>query len=287
MIKFAIGSLFLFFLIACNNVEVKKSAVQTGTSSLPKSPVKIYSKDIKDTFYIFVSTPDDKTKKYPVIYLPDANLNFDIMAATFKHYSEVNMLPEAVLIGIGYKNIFELDSLRNRDLTFPTAMAKYEMPISGGAQKFQNFIQTDLFKYVETNYPVDTSKRVLMGHSLSGYFTLFAMHQNLLHKNNAFLAYIAASPSLHYNDYYLLKELDKFEMPKQTAPKVFVAYGGLEDEEEDLLKCEAVLQQLNKSLSEKNKIPHKSEIYSNLAHMSSSFPSFVKGLQWNFNMEEE
>ncbi len=285
MIKFAIGSLFL--LTACTNVEVKKSNVQTEVPSFPNSPVKIYSKEIKDTFYISVSMPDDKSKKYPVIYLLDANLNFDIMAATFKHYSEVNMLPEAVLVGIGYKNIFELDSLRNRDLTFPPAMAKYEMPISGGAQKFQNFIQTDLFKYVETNYPVDNSQRVLMGHSLSGYFTLFAMHQNLLHKNNAFSAYIAASPSLHYNDYHLLKELDKFDMPKQTAPKVFVAYGGLEDEEEDLLKCETVLQQLNRSLAEKNKILYKSEVYSNLAHMSSSFSSFVKGLQWNFNMVED
>jgi predicted alpha/beta superfamily hydrolase len=290
MLKNIIGGCLLLIVVSCDNVEVKKNAAQT---EVPPSSVKLFSKEIKDTFYISVTLPEnmdaERTKRYPVIYLLDANLHYDIMSATFKHYSEVNLLPQAILVGIGYKNIFDLDSLRNRDLTFPRAMAEYEMPISGGAHKFRDFIQTELFRYVEANYPADPAKRVLMGHSLSGYFTLFTMHEDLRNNNNAFAAYIAASPALHYNNYYLLKEFDRSKMQNKTAPKVFVTYGGLEDvqEGEDQLKREMILQQLTELFSERNKILYKGEIYSNIGHMNMAFPSFVKGLQWTFDMVEE
>lgn len=288
MKKYLFGGILLLLLTSCENVEVKNKVTQ---AEIPSSPVKFYSKEIKDTIYVSISAPEDKTKKYPVVYLLDANLHYDIMAATFKHYSEVNMLPEAILVGIGYKNIFDLDSLRNRDLTFPKALPEYEMALSGGAHEFQKFIQTDLFNYVESNYPVDKTKRVLMGHSLSGYFALFAMHQNLLRKNNAFSAYIAASPALHYNKYYLLKEFDKLKSETQLFPKAFVSYGGLEYDQEDrgmgLLEREQVLQQLNQLLWEKYKIPYKGEIYSNIAHMDAALPGFVKGVQWTFDMVED
>jgi len=37
-----------------------------------------------------------------------------------------------ILVGIGYKNFVQMDSLRDRDHTFPAAMPKYQMKTTGG-----------------------------------------------------------------------------------------------------------------------------------------------------------
>jgi predicted alpha/beta superfamily hydrolase len=251
----------------------------------------MYSRSVADSFTIFVDLPEDYDAKrkggYPVVYLLDANFYFDIMATTIRKYSVVNLVPQVILVGIGYKDFQAMDSLRDRDYTYPTALAQYEMKTSGGAEKFLDFISKEVIPQVEQAYHCDTTRRTLMGHSLGGYFVSYALVQHLSGRDGSFHNYIAASPSLNYNHYYLLHALDTMHVQIDSTVKdrLYVTYGGLEDAEDaddSTMEMNAVtLHRLGGLLSRKapGRVVYKSDIYSNLGHMDMAPPSFVKGVR--------
>jgi len=78
MKKFFGALVLLVSLVACKQ--------EKHADKVKPSTIKLYSAAVKDTFSVFVSVPDEpgsKNKTYPVVYLLDANLYFDIMASTF------------------------------------------------------------------------------------------------------------------------------------------------------------------------------------------------------------
>ncbi len=296
MKKYLLLIAFPFLANAC--IEQPNKKEQDGKAD-KENTFRMYSKNVSDTFTISVNLPNDYNeqppKKYPVVYLLDANLYFDIVATTLNKYSEVGLLPPVILVGIGYKDFPTMDSLRNRDDTYPTAIPEYEMSVSGGADKFLSFINNELVPAMDKKYKVDTLKRVLMGHSLGGYFTTYAFLQNLIEKASGFNSYIAASPSIHYNKYWLLHQLKEAPTSKNTHNKmnIYITYGGLEDAESQtdssVMKPTALTNQLSDLLSVKqsNAVNYKADIFSNLDHMNTQLPTFIKGLQWTLSEENK
>ena len=65
---------------------------------------------------------------------------------------------------------------------------------SGGAAAFLRFLEGQVLPPVEAQYPIDASHRVLIGHSLAGLFTLWALSVGA-----PFTAYVSVSPSLWWN----------------------------------------------------------------------------------------
>ena len=95
--------------------DKKKKFNQDELEEKESLPVTtLFSENVKDSFSIFVSLPKDYAKKknqnFPVIYLLDANVYFDIIADAM---NEIHS--KAILVGIGYKDFVMMDSLRNRD----------------------------------------------------------------------------------------------------------------------------------------------------------------------------
>lgn len=137
MAKYFSFSGLLLLIICCNQIP---DPIEQTNKTKEKIGRRFYSKTVADTFSTFVNLPNgynpQQTKKYPVVYLLDANLYFDIIATTINEYSEVGLAPSVILVGIGYKDFPTMDSLRNRDYTYPTAIPEYEMTVSGGADKF-------------------------------------------------------------------------------------------------------------------------------------------------------
>lgn len=282
MIRYLSILIFVGFMQAgCNHTG-------QSTTMLAKPPqlvtTTLYAASVADSFHISVSLPADyytaPPKRYPVVYLLDANLYFDIMATTLRSYAAVGLSPDVILVGIGYKDFPTMDSLRNRDYIYPLAIPEYEMSTSGGADKFLSFIRTTLIPFIDKSYHGDTSKRVLMGHSLGGYFTLYALLQQLTGHSSGFSSYIAASPSLHYNHYYLLQQFQKIHTGSVKLNAYFT-FGGQEDAENtdsNAIKLPEVINQLSKSLTASG-VHAKGDIYSNLDHMDTQLPTFIKGLQ--------
>lgn len=134
---------------------------------------------------IRLPTDYDPSWEYPVLYMLDADYSrfyyHDI--ATIQYLNALERLPEMLIVGIANTD-------RNRD-TLPVEIPN--RPGSGKADKFLEFITTELKPFIETNFPT-THPHYLYGASNAGIFTLYT----LLAAPSAFDAYLAISPMIGY-----------------------------------------------------------------------------------------
>lgn len=257
------------------------SPVQT-TSDTWEPAVVLHSKFVKDSFNIFVKLPKEYQPggkiRYPVVYLLDANAYMQEVAD-----SMIVKNTQAILVGVGYNNMEAMDSLRDRDYTFPKALASDSFAVSGGAPKFLSFLQKELQPYIHQNYSVDTTNETLMGHSLGGYFTLYALTQALLQKQVTFQHFVAASPSLGYSHQYIIKQFRKILQDHSASPKTLRITLGAQEDVEDDTGTESSdqfnkLVQILKRPAFKN-LNLSAEIYPNLGHMETVVPTFTAAIK--------
>ena len=256
----------------------------TEFSNFYTDPVaeNMYSKHVADTFKIFKSFPEgyqsDTTKKYPVIIILDANAFFEPTVSQLKFNSFIGEVPKAIIIGVGYKNFMAMDSLRTRDYTFPRAIAEYGMSVSGGAEKFKQFIDDELLPDLSRNHRVDLGKSTLCGHSLGGYFSLFyalrSAEENRFHLKSV----VSASPSLHYNYRYIFN-MTKTVKASQLPMKMYLSMGS-----GDMADVESkdILSQFANQLAERkfNGLEFFGAEYTNFGHIDAALPGFIKGLTY-------
>jgi predicted alpha/beta superfamily hydrolase len=282
------------FLVACHydRKDTKKGAADselpdiTHLYSTPSSKM-VYSKSVSDSFKIFISLPElygqDPTKKYPLILMLDANAYFEPVLSELKLGTLTQGYPKSIVIGIGYKNFGSMDSLRDRDYTYPAALAADSFNVSGGGQKFKRFIDQELLPYILADYKVDHSKIVLMGHSLGGYFSLYYLLDSIEKGESKITNFIAASPSLYYYNKYLLSLERKSTQKKSFTFQVYVSSGSLE---RDSTQRENLFLEFTDQLKalRANDDHIKYDEYSHFNHMDAAMPGFMKGLIFVFEI---
>jgi predicted alpha/beta superfamily hydrolase len=188
-------SIILFSLQAQTSNSVNIGAIDSIHSKLLNEQRKIW-------VHLPPSVSWDKKKKYPVVYVLDAERCFTAVVGIIDYLSSVNgndICPEMIVVGIPNTN-------RTRDLT-PTRvtsglfindnMAKF----SGGGETFTAFIKNELVPHIDSIYPT-LSYRVLLGHSFGGIMVINA----LVHHKNLFRAYLAIDPSMWWDKQKLLHE---------------------------------------------------------------------------------
>jgi predicted alpha/beta superfamily hydrolase len=268
-------------------VPATKKNMQEDTSeefeTIPLT--QLYSQFVKDTFSLFVRLPKNYKSKskqtYPVIYLLDANAYFDIVNNSIK---ENKFLINPILIGIGYKDFIQDDSLRRRDYTYPTALPEDTFPISGGGDKFLSFIEKELIPFIDNHYRTDTTNRTIMGHSLGGYFTLFALKENIRTNSTYFKNYVAASPSLYYYNQYLLKEFTNIagDNLNKDSVTLYLTVGENEingmsgDTSEGATEFNSFVKGISETKFSNIKV--NAEIFPSYGHMDTPVPTFTKAL---------
>lgn len=175
---------------------------------------------------------------FPVIYLLDANSVFGTMVEAMRVQGgrpEKTGGAPAVIVGIGYRTDAPFAASRYYDFTLPADDSELPVrpngspwPEHGGAESFLAFIEDELKPAVESEYPIDRSRRTLFGHSLGG---LFVLH-TLFTKPSAFRTYVAGSPSIHWNKAQLRREEEQFHSLLEREPfdaALMVAAGELEN----------------------------------------------------------
>jgi predicted alpha/beta superfamily hydrolase len=280
--KFVIGQLHLLCLLILSGCLNDSHSTKEKSASTAEE-FTYYSNTVKDTFYISVQLPlnykESPKKRYPVVILTDANFYFPMLAPILHQYEKGGLLPPLILVGIGYKSFELMDSLRVRDYLYPKAIPSDEMKAPGGGQRYYQFMTQDLLPKIDSNYRTETNNRILIGHSFGGYFSLFALLEQVAEKRNDFKGFVSASPSLWYNNKYL------FRLPQQLANaslsdtlNVFLSVGALETPKEWTLQPE---ENMAKQINDKqiSKVKLSTVTYTDLDHMDAGLISFIRGIE--------
>ncbi|QDT33114.1 Ferri-bacillibactin esterase BesA [Thalassoglobus polymorphus] len=211
-----------------------------GEFTLAQTEVFDFTSRRGSVYRIFISEPKGPASVdgYSVLYVLDANANFGTLVEAQRHQSRgragLKSTP-VVLVGIGYPTEGPYDfKRRTYDLTTPALPENLprrpggrEWPKSGGADEFLDFIQGELKPHIESRVRIDRSRQAIYGHSFGG---LFVLH-TLFSRPDAFQNYIAASPSVWWNDYATLKAEKQFStsvVEFDSRKRLLITLGELE-----------------------------------------------------------
>lgn len=152
--------------------------------------IRIQSTVLNEERTIFVSTPSgyhQSTSAYPVLYVLDGSENaIHFASGLVSALSAGALCPQMIIVAIANTDRF-------RDMT-PTPYDRDPNRASGGADKFLQFMETELFPFIEKEYRT-VPYRIIKGHSASG---MLATHAFLSH-NHMFNSYIGISPSMWWD----------------------------------------------------------------------------------------
>ena len=138
--------------------------------TIPNSELRtIESKSTGRNYDLYIRKPadydKDKSKKYPVLYLLDAQWHFKLLDAVISGLVYDKWMPDIIVVGITYSGDKpDYEALRAMDYTPSPGPQKG----SGDGPKFLKFIKTEVIPLTETNYRADPSRRILGGHSFGG-----------------------------------------------------------------------------------------------------------------------
>jgi hypothetical protein len=169
--------------------------------------VTIQSKILGEERTILVSIPrgyDRTGERYPVLYMTDGYAHFTHTRGTVDFLAGNGRMPQVIIVAV-------VNTDRTRDLS-PTHVATRtvggqvrEMPTSGGASKFLDFFEQELFPYVDANYRT-MPLRLFTGHSFGGLFALNAFFT----RPEMFDAVLAVSPSLRWDEDLPIRQAESF-----------------------------------------------------------------------------
>jgi len=204
-------------------------------------PVQLESKVMSETRTILVRTPASYARgnrAYPVLYMTDGERQIGHTAAVVDFLAREGRMPEVIIVGINNTD-------RTRDLT-PTRVESTPFgntATSGGADRFLDFISTEVIPHVEKHYRTQPY-RVFAGHSFGG---LFALH-TFFTRPQLFHAVVAVSPTLTWDNRYVYRRATEWAKGAERPATLLISVGneGADlDREFDALKT---LLQKKKSL---------------------------------------
>ena len=200
----AIAGLIILW-ISYSSVDQQQRPILSHTSN-DKIVDTIHSKILNEDRFIWLHIPkvQPANKKLPVIFVLDAEANFDETQKTLDKLSKEpasNTAANVILVGIG--NIWQ----RYRDYS-PTHVEAASAGIdaataktTGGGEAFVSFLEKEVLPHIEKKYPV-SSNRTLIGHSMGGLMVIYI----LLKHTALFDNYVAIDPALWWDNHKLLNE---------------------------------------------------------------------------------
>jgi predicted alpha/beta superfamily hydrolase len=94
-----------------------------------------------------------------------------------------------------------------------------DQPTGGGADKFLQFINSELVALIDSAYPA-TSERCIIGHSAGGLFAMYT----LKNQPELFNSFICIDPSLWYDDQYCVRMMPEFLRTNKNLKKsIFIS----------------------------------------------------------------
>jgi hypothetical protein len=228
--------------------QVPKGASSGGDAGAPVTVPRARQYDITSringqTYRIFISTPVNAKPNmaYPVVYVLDGNLFFGTAAEAEEGLSILGPAVPAIVVGIGYPTDDVSEILRLRTLDLTPSRRQVLGWFGGGGDAFLRVIEEELKPFVMARYRVDPSRQIIYGCSLGGLAVLRSLFRNPA----AFSTYIAASPSIWWNNREVLADEEAFSKRARAGElqlKVLITSAGDEQYRGDDPKLLAAAQ---------------------------------------------
>lgn len=252
------------------------------------SKVVIESKHLKENRNILIYTPTnfDKNQKYQVIYLFDADYLFTSAIGVVDSLMTARKIPPSIVIGIE-------TTVRVRDYLPPIngepkskgqTWISQKFPKFGGTEAFTAFLESELFPYIEHNYPVLPS-RTMIGYSNSGVFGL----HTLVNSPKTFTNYLLISPAAWWGNDEIDQNLTKFSADnKNFGGNLFLTVAG---EGAGMYSNALRVASRLEEVAPPGLNWHFKHL-ENETHQSTIYPSLYQGLQYlyediQFNVSDE
>lgn len=273
-----------FLLSVLASVAAESSATPAASDyllqTIANSQLRVLPQTVADrTYQLHVGLPPSYGKqpdrKYPVVYATDGYWDFQKLTAIRSALLNDKVVPEFIIVGLGYAGEgLDYHRMRLRDLA---PLKVFNIEESGHAAEFLQTIEEQVIPFIEREYRVDPSYRVLMGASAGGLFTLYAMYT----KPTLFNAWIAATPASFFakDDWLLNYEKAFTESGRQLKGRLYVTVGGNEGGG----YVASVLRYNQRVTSRKNPdLAYDFRIIEGERHSGGQMEAYVRGLRFVF-----
>jgi len=269
-VKLLIGLLSCFLSYNTASAQIPKGEVAGAELIQFKSSVN--NRD----YQLYVKLPTsyfiDSTKRYPVMYCLDGQWSFPLIMELRNELLYDNLLTEVIFVGIAWPDNYVTN--RNRDFT-PTHTAFDS--VSGGAADFLKVVNDEIISRINTKYRTDKINNGLLGGSSAGLFVLYTLFQ----QPSSFNRFIANSPSVEYDDEWMLKTEKAFAgKHQQLNAKLFITLGGFEETVGPPMYQNFVSQLKDRKYKG---FEMKDLVIDKTGHLTAAPYAIVRGLQFVFN----
>lgn len=214
------------FLCSCVLSVLVFSSVNYAQNNIPQmtdlvtgQSFRFRSDVLGEERVIQISLPlgyNNSENRYPLIIVLDGEAHFQYTAGLVQYMATLGY-PQMIVAGIP-------NTVRNRDYT---ARKIADVPASGGGDNFLKFLETEFLPYIDKNYRTHPY-RIIIGHSLTGVFSLYTM----LTRPDMFNGFICASPWVISDDNYIVGYAEeKLKGLKTLNKRLYCTVGSLEQED--------------------------------------------------------
>jgi predicted alpha/beta superfamily hydrolase len=268
----------LLVALTCSTIssalgQTRESPPSSSPFEIPRTQIKRITSSIGGQEYVLdVYLPPgyaDASKRFPVLYLLDAQWDFPLVVGLFETQWEDGFVPPMIIVGITWGGTNpDYGYLRFKDLT-PTNNPRF--PQSGNAPNFLTFLKRELIPFIDSNYRTVGNDRLLMGNSLGGTFGLYA----LFNEPTLFTRYVLSSPNLTFGKGISAYEKEYAAKNSVLPVRLFICVGELEGPHVTQLKDFVT------TVSARNyqRLDLQTLIVKGVGHSSNKPEGFVKGLQ--------
>jgi len=266
----------VFALLCMHQVSAQTTTLPPVT--IPNSQHRVmHSAYAKADYEIDIHLPDgyDAAKTtHPILFVVDGANDFSPSLEYLGLLMAEYHIPEPIVVAIGDGGrIGTPGNRRNQDFT-PSAVTN--MPKSGGAAAFLQFIEKELVPFVSKNYRTDNNNRTLYGYSMGGLFATYVLFQ----KPTLFKNILIGSPALSYDTGKIFEIEKAYAVSHQDLPvHVFIEVGELET---------ADMIEPNKRLVQQLKDRHYTTldmhaiIQNKVTHLTGKPTTMLKALAWAY-----
>ncbi|WP_028885425.1 alpha/beta hydrolase [Teredinibacter turnerae] len=235
----------------------------------------VESQIIDESYELRVSLPaaytQDSTADFPVVYILDGQWDFTVAADINGKLIYDGMIPPVIVVAITWagENV-DYGAKRQRDFVLTENV---QIPGSGGAENFLAALEQEIIPFTEILFRTN-GHRTLMGSSLGGLFTTYAM----LEKPELFDGYVALAAPYDVEQAYFQNRMAELAGTDELRKvRAYVGAGSY-----DLNRAQVVEMAAQLRMSNLKGLRLKKHIISGFGHASATPAGYSHGYQYVF-----